>query len=102
MGEIPIVTTIQAWTEFDGLKVPSKMSMSMMGQQQLIEFDSMSFDPITPETFDFPPAIKALIADQKAREAEAKESATDVAAPADPTSPSKSEGSNSSSSPKGN
>ncbi len=102
MGEIPIVTTIEAWTEFDGLKVPSKLKMSMMGQQQLIEFDSMSFDAITPETFDFPAAIKALIADKKAREAEAKESAPDAAPPADPTSSSKGEGSNSSSSPKDN
>jgi hypothetical protein len=79
LGEIPTVTTIEAWTEFDGLKVPTRLSVSMMGQKQLIEFDSMNFDPITPETFDFPPAIKALIADKKAREAEAKKNASDAA-----------------------
>ncbi|MDA1026482.1 MAG: hypothetical protein O3A19_08650 [Planctomycetota bacterium] len=86
MGEIPIVTTIEAWTEFDGLKVPSKLSMSMIGQQRLVEFDSMNFDPITPETFDFPPAIKALIADKEAREAEAKKNPSDPETSSDSSS----------------
>ncbi len=76
MGEIKIVTTIEAWKDFDGLNVPVRMSMAMMGQKQVIEFDTMDFAEIPPATFALPPAIKALVADKKAREAESK-TATD-------------------------
>ena len=72
MGEIPIVTTIEAWKDFDGLNVPVRMSMAMMGQKQVIEVDKMDFAEIPPAEFALPPAIKALVADKKARAAESK------------------------------
>ena len=75
MGEIPIVTTIEAWKDFDGLNIPVRMSMAMMGQKQVIEVDKMDFAAIPATEFAFPPAIKALVEDKKAREAEEKSTA---------------------------
>ena len=82
MGEIPIVTTIEAWKDFDGLNIPVRMSMAMMGQKQVIEVDKMDFAEIPPATFALPPAIKALVADKKAREAEKKAGGDEDGTPA--------------------
>ena len=86
MGEIPIVTTIEAWKDFDGLNIPVRMSMAMMGQKQVIEVDKMDFAAIPATAFAFPPAIKALVVDKKAREAEEKAKDGAAEAPATPTS----------------
>lgn len=87
MGEIPIVTTIEAWKDFDGLNIPVRMSMAMMGQKQVIEVDKMDFAAIPATAFAFPPAIKALVVDKKAREAEEKAKDGAAEAPAKPATP---------------
>ena len=87
MGEIPIVTTIEAWKDFDGLNIPVRMSMAMMGQKQVMEVDTMDFAAIPATEFALPPAIKALVADKKAREAEEKAKGGGDAEPAKTTAP---------------
>jgi hypothetical protein len=63
------------------------MSMAMMGQKQVMEVDKMDFAAIPATEFALPPAIKALVADKKAREAEEKTKGGADAEPAKTTAP---------------
>jgi hypothetical protein len=81
-GQVPVVTTIREYKGFEGPKgtvqLPVKTELSFMGQQQLLEVQTVEFKPIDAATFALPAEIAALV---KARnEAPAAAPATQPAA----------------------
>ena len=69
MGEIPATTVIKSWITIGPRKVPSETVIKMMGMEQVMKIDKVMTEPIDPEVFALPPAIKALA---QARDAEKK------------------------------
>lgn len=65
MGEIDAVTEYSDYKEFNGIKQPTKITLSMMGQQQVMEFTSYEYGPMEPAVFTLPAPVATLIA-QKA------------------------------------
>lgn len=61
MGEIPVTTAIKEYREFDGMKVAAVSEQSMMGMQQVMTIESVSFDDLDDAVFALPPDIAALV-----------------------------------------
>ena len=59
-GEIPTTTTLLDYKDFGGVMVPTTTRMEMMGQQQLVVIEEITFDEIPAEEFVLPAAIKTL------------------------------------------
>lgn len=84
LGKVQVETVVSEYREFDGVRMPVRTELSMMGQKQVLAIDSVTFDAIDPKTFELPAAIKAL-ADAKAKEAPvASPPEAPAAPPADP------------------
>jgi outer membrane lipoprotein-sorting protein len=64
MGSISIVNRLSDYREVDGVKVPFRMNMLLMGAQEMTTvIDSVKFNVEVPEgIFDLPPEIKELLA----------------------------------------
>lgn len=60
MGEIDVVANLSDYRDIDGIKVPHKMTQSLMGMQQTMTTTSVSFGKQDPKAFELPPEIKAL------------------------------------------
>lgn len=65
MGKIEAVSEFADYQEFNGLRQPTKITLSVMNQQQVMNFTSYEYGPVEPEAFAPPPAIATLIS-QKA------------------------------------
>jgi hypothetical protein len=65
MGEVPVTTVSGEYKEFDGVLVPTVTRQRMMGLEQVVTITSVSFDPVDPSEFALPPAIQALVGQQK-------------------------------------
>jgi len=61
MGPIEVVTTIDEWKEFNGIKVPVVMRQAMMGMEQTMKVNTVEFSIADPKVFDVPAEVKALI-----------------------------------------
>jgi hypothetical protein len=61
MGDVPTVTVISDYREFDGLLVPMKSVQRMMGVEQIITMNEMEVLDVDESVFDLPPEIQALI-----------------------------------------
>lgn len=61
MGEIPTRSTISEYKDFGGVLVPTRTEQSMMGMQQVITIDSVSFEPIDDAAFALPEAVAGLV-----------------------------------------
>lgn len=59
-GEMEVEAVFSDYQDYDGLKMPSKTTMSMMGQQVVTTIKSVSHDPVPASTFELPAAVKAL------------------------------------------
>lgn len=59
-GQMESTITFHDYREFGGLKMPTRTSMSMMGQQMEMTVKSMSTDPIDASVFELPAEVKAL------------------------------------------
>ena len=82
LGKVQVETVVSEYRDFDGMKVPVRTELSMMGQKQVLAIESVTFDAIDPKVFELPAAVKAL-ADARAKAApEAAPEAKDPAAPA--------------------
>ncbi len=66
MGEIEAVTEFSDYKEFNGIRQPTKVTLTMMGQQQVMEFTSYEYGPMDAAVFTVPAAIATLIS-QKTR-----------------------------------
>jgi zinc protease len=62
MGEIEAVTEYTDYKEFNGIKQPTKVTLSMMGQQQVMEFTSYEYGPMEADVFVVPAPVATLIA----------------------------------------
>ena len=68
-GQLEMTVKTEDPKEFGDLKLNSKMTISAMGQNQVITIDSVSFAKIDPSKFKLPPAIETMV---KAKDAAAK------------------------------
>lgn len=59
-GQMESTITFHDYREFGGLKMPTRTSMSVMGQQMEMTVKSMSTDPIDASVFALPAEVKAL------------------------------------------
>lgn len=66
MGDIEATTEYSDYKEFNGIKQPTKITLSMMGQQQVMEFQSYEYGPMDPAVFAVPAPVATLIS-QKPR-----------------------------------
>ncbi len=65
MGEIPSVSALKEYREFEGVLMATVTEQSMMGMQQIINLQTVSFAPIEPEFFAVPAEIAALLETQE-------------------------------------
>ncbi|CAN5631926.1 hypothetical protein BH23GEM1_BH23GEM1_09840 [soil metagenome] len=61
MGEIEVVSEFSDYQDFNGIKQPTKITLTMMSQQQVMTFTSYEYGPMEPAVFTPPPAIATLI-----------------------------------------
>jgi len=62
MGDIPTSVTISRYQSVGGVQIPTLMTTSMMGMQQVIEVSEIELNAAIPSgTFDLPESIKALM-----------------------------------------
>ncbi len=59
-GQMENTITFHDYRDFGGLKIPTRTSMSVMGQQMEMTIKSMSTDPIDASVFELPAEVKAL------------------------------------------
>ncbi len=60
MGVIPTTSMIGGYEEFDGVTLATETTQSMMGMQQIMSLEEVSFGPIDDAVFALPPEIAAL------------------------------------------
>lgn len=60
MGEMEVEMVYSDYKDFDGIKMPTKTTMSMMGQQMVTTVKSVSHEAIPDSTFALPAEIRAL------------------------------------------
>ena len=63
MGESEVTQTIEEYGDFDGVKVPTKITMGMMGMEIKQSVDEVVWDTVTEDQLQPPDAIKALMGD---------------------------------------
>ena len=61
MGEIESVSEFSDYRDFNGVKQPTKITQTVMNQQQVMTFTSYEYGPIDAAVFTPPPAIATLI-----------------------------------------
>ncbi|MCR4341103.1 MAG: hypothetical protein NUW01_14575 [Gemmatimonadaceae bacterium] len=61
MGEVEAVTEYSDYKEFNGIKQPAKVTLTMMGQQQVMEFTSYEYGLIDAAAFTVPAPVATLI-----------------------------------------
>ncbi|MBU8922982.1 MAG: hypothetical protein KOO63_14285 [Bacteroidales bacterium] len=69
-GSISVVNSLSDYRMVDGVNVPFKMKMVMMGAQEMtVTYESVEFNVEIPEgTFDLPAEIRELLADEQTQE----------------------------------
>lgn len=60
MGKIEATTILQDWTDFGGIMIPKKSTVSAMGMEQVLSVEKIEFDAVDPALFQLPAEIKAL------------------------------------------
>jgi hypothetical protein len=65
MGAIPVVQVVSEYKTFGGVLTPTVTHQRMMGLESEMTISSITFDPVDPKAFDLPPAIAALVKQQK-------------------------------------
>ena len=61
MGEISVRSLVSDYKEFEGALVPTRTEQTMMGMQQVITIDAVSFEPIDEAAFALPEAVAGLV-----------------------------------------
>lgn len=60
LGDLPVEVAVGEYRRFGDLLWPTRTTTRVMGQEQTLVIEQVSFDPIDPAVFELPPAIKAL------------------------------------------
>jgi hypothetical protein len=61
MGKIPVTTTLTEYKEFDGVKMPTKISQKLSALQQVMKIRTMEPNYVPDSVFELPDPIKALV-----------------------------------------
>lgn len=62
MGSMNVVTTLDEYTQFDDIMVPTRMTQVLGGLQTVrVSIDAVELDSVDPAVFELPAAIQALI-----------------------------------------
>lgn len=61
MGIVDAVTLYDDYTDFDGMKVPGRVTIQTMGVEQIITIRTVTFDEVPDSVFEAPAGIRALI-----------------------------------------
>ncbi len=61
MGEIAVRSTIGEYEEFEGVMMPTRTEQTMMGMQQVMVIESVSFEAIADSVFALPEAVAGLV-----------------------------------------
>lgn len=67
MGKVPVVTTLTEYEQHGPVLVATHMSQKMMGMEQVMVLESVTFDEVDMEVFKLEPEIQALV-DAKGKE----------------------------------
>ncbi len=65
MGDIKMVTQLSDYKEFDGMKVPTKMTQEMGPQRFVITISEVSINDVEDGVFERPAAVEALVEAKK-------------------------------------
>jgi outer membrane lipoprotein-sorting protein len=65
MGTVPVTSIVTEYKAFGGVLMPTITRQKMMGLESVTTVSNVTFDPVAPNAFDLPPAIAALIRQQK-------------------------------------
>jgi hypothetical protein len=65
MGTMPVTQIVSDYRNFGGVLSPTVTRQRMMGLESEMTISSVSFDPVDPKVFELPPAIAALVKQQK-------------------------------------
>ncbi|MCA9285471.1 MAG: hypothetical protein KDA22_09665 [Phycisphaerales bacterium] len=60
MGDMPTVTYLRDYTDYDGVLLPQVTETAMASMKQVIKVKSVSWDALETDAFKLPPQIKAL------------------------------------------
>jgi hypothetical protein len=82
MGEIPMEILVSDYKTFGDIMQPTRTTVNVMGQQQVVGIEDVTFGGIDPAVFELPDAIKGLVAAKEAEQKAAEAGADDAAAPA--------------------
>jgi hypothetical protein len=60
MGEVDASLVFEDYRDFDGMKLPTKVTTTAMGQDMVLTVKSVSHEPIPASTFELPTEVRAL------------------------------------------
>ena len=61
MGDMESTNYARNYRDFGGVLMPTETVQSTMGVDQIVSFDSVTYDAVDPAVFELPEAIKALV-----------------------------------------
>lgn len=64
MGAASATATVGNYKEFDGVKIPTRVSQQMMGVEMVVIVTSCENNQVSDSVFDLPPQIRALVVKQ--------------------------------------
>jgi hypothetical protein len=64
MGAVEVTTIHGDYREFGRVRLATRLTQQMMGQQQVMTLTSVDFDAVDPKAFTPPPEIQALMKDK--------------------------------------
>jgi len=60
MGTVEVTRLLSDYKDFGGQKIATRLTQQVMGNEQVLIFNTVDYDAADPASFEMPPAIKAL------------------------------------------
>jgi hypothetical protein len=60
-GDFPTTTRFEDYKDFDGIKMPTRITNKQLGVQQVMIYDKVTHDAVDKSVFELPQPIKALL-----------------------------------------
>src|SRR3546814_385959 len=61
MGVIDVIVLLSDYEEFGAVRMPTRMTQQMMGQEQVMTISSVEFNTVDRGVFELPAEIRALV-----------------------------------------
>lgn len=61
MGSVEVTTSYSDYREFGGVRMPTRMTQAVMGQQQILSVTDVQYDAVDASAFELPAEIRALV-----------------------------------------